>query len=44
MTAALEIEQMILRCLSDVVGPNFTQSFDPQATFFQLRYQLSGGC
>jgi acyl carrier protein len=34
MIAALEIEQMILRCLSDVVGPNFPQSFDPQTPFF----------
>jgi acyl carrier protein len=34
MTAALEIEQLILRSLSDVVGPNFAQSLDPEMPFF----------
>ncbi len=34
MIAAPEIEQLILRSLSDVVGRNLTQSFDPETPFF----------
>jgi len=34
VTAAVEIEQHILRWLSDIVGPNLAQTVDPQASFF----------
>jgi len=34
MITALEIERMILRWLSDIVGPKLAQSVDPQESFF----------
>jgi acyl carrier protein len=34
MTTALEIERRILLWLSDIVGPSFTQTIDPQVSFF----------
>jgi acyl carrier protein len=34
MTTALEIERMILRWLSGVVGPKLGKSIDPQESFF----------
>ena len=34
MITALEIEQRILRWTSEIVGPNFAQTVDPQESFF----------
>jgi acyl carrier protein len=34
VTTAIEIEQHILRWLTDIVGPNLAQTVDPQVSFF----------